>query len=201
MGCGISVTPRPLFYARERPGAYCTGGWVGPRAGVDRCGKSRSHRDSIPGRSSPYPVAIPTELPSPHDPEDRARNIISFRLSSKMMFLLVVLMQLNTECLRVRNFKFPCSFHPPRSLLFHQDSRHNSVLSAVIRLRDEQLALRPRIDFSSLLTQRLPRSSWSVHPLGNKSDRIIAFTFYHYIAQLKIWNRWSENQVDLITAN
>ena len=28
----------------------CTGGWVGPRAGLDRCGKSRPHRDLIPDR-------------------------------------------------------------------------------------------------------------------------------------------------------
>ena len=26
---------------RERPGTHYTGGWVGPRAGLDRCGKSR----------------------------------------------------------------------------------------------------------------------------------------------------------------
>jgi len=50
---------------RERPGTHCTGGWVGPRAGLDRYGKSRLHRDSIPGPSSPYPVAIPTTLPGP----------------------------------------------------------------------------------------------------------------------------------------
>jgi hypothetical protein len=37
------------FYPRERPGTHCTGGWVGPRAGLDRCGKYRPHRDSIPG--------------------------------------------------------------------------------------------------------------------------------------------------------
>jgi hypothetical protein len=41
------------FYPRERPGAHCTGGWVGPSAGLDRCGKSRSHRNSIPRPSSP----------------------------------------------------------------------------------------------------------------------------------------------------
>ena len=29
------------LYPRERPGTHCTGGWVGPRAGLDRCGKSR----------------------------------------------------------------------------------------------------------------------------------------------------------------
>ena len=38
---------------------------MGPRAGLDRCGKSRPHRDSIPGPSSPYSVAVPTELPGP----------------------------------------------------------------------------------------------------------------------------------------
>jgi hypothetical protein len=36
----VSVTPRPL-YPREKPGTHCTGDWVGPRAGLDRCGKSR----------------------------------------------------------------------------------------------------------------------------------------------------------------
>ena len=29
------------LYPRERPGTYCTGGWVDPRAGLDKCGKSR----------------------------------------------------------------------------------------------------------------------------------------------------------------
>ena len=36
----INATPRPL-YSRERPGTHCIGGWVGLRAGLDRCGKSR----------------------------------------------------------------------------------------------------------------------------------------------------------------
>ena len=26
----------------ERPGTHCIGGWVGPRAGLDRCGKISS---------------------------------------------------------------------------------------------------------------------------------------------------------------
>ena len=37
----------------KRPGTYCKGGWVGPRAGLDRCGKFGFHRDSIPRLSSP----------------------------------------------------------------------------------------------------------------------------------------------------
>jgi len=38
------------LYPRERPGTHFTGGWVGPRAGLERCGKSRPQRDSIPDR-------------------------------------------------------------------------------------------------------------------------------------------------------
>ena len=29
------------LYPLERPITHCAGGWVGPRAGLDRCGKSR----------------------------------------------------------------------------------------------------------------------------------------------------------------
>jgi hypothetical protein len=45
-----------------RPVTHCTRGWVGPRVGLDGCGKSRPRRDSIPGPPSPWPVAIPTKL-------------------------------------------------------------------------------------------------------------------------------------------
>ena len=41
------------LYPRERPGTHCTGGWVGPTAGLDRCGKSRHYRNATPGPSSP----------------------------------------------------------------------------------------------------------------------------------------------------
>jgi hypothetical protein len=51
-GWVVSTTPRPL-YTRERPGTHCTGGWVGPRAGLDVCEKSRPDRDSTLGPSSP----------------------------------------------------------------------------------------------------------------------------------------------------
>jgi len=37
----------------KRPGTQCIEGWVGPRAGLDGCGKSRPHQDSIPGLPSP----------------------------------------------------------------------------------------------------------------------------------------------------
>ena len=31
----------PVALPRERPGTHCIGGWVGPRAGLDVCGKFR----------------------------------------------------------------------------------------------------------------------------------------------------------------
>jgi len=37
---GQRHTPAAL-YPWERPGTHCTGGWMGPRAGLDRCRKSR----------------------------------------------------------------------------------------------------------------------------------------------------------------
>jgi hypothetical protein len=36
----------------KRPGSHCIGGWVGPSAGLDGCGKHRPHRDWIPEPSS-----------------------------------------------------------------------------------------------------------------------------------------------------
>ena len=38
------------------------GGWMGPRATMDRCRKSRLHRYLIPGPSSPYQITILTIL-------------------------------------------------------------------------------------------------------------------------------------------
>jgi hypothetical protein len=39
-GWVVSTTPRPL-YPRERPGTYITGGWVGLKACLGVCEKSR----------------------------------------------------------------------------------------------------------------------------------------------------------------
>jgi len=46
MGWVVNAKPRPL-YPWKRPGTHCIGGWVGLTASLDRCGKSRPHRDSI----------------------------------------------------------------------------------------------------------------------------------------------------------
>jgi len=64
MGCVVNATPRSL-YPRDRPGTHCIGEWVGSRAGLDGCAKSRFHRDSIPGPSVQQRVTVPTELSWP----------------------------------------------------------------------------------------------------------------------------------------
>jgi hypothetical protein len=50
-----------VLYPRERPGTYCTGSWVGPRAGLDSCGN-----------------LAPNEIRSPYRP---ARKQSLYRLS------------------------------------------------------------------------------------------------------------------------
>ena len=57
-------TPRP---GRLTPGkvTHCIEAWVYRRAGMDGRGKSRTHRDSIPGPSSSWRFAITTELSRP----------------------------------------------------------------------------------------------------------------------------------------
>jgi len=51
------------FYPRLRPGTHCTGGWVDPRAGLDRCGKSCStgirYLDRPARRQSLYRLRYP----------------------------------------------------------------------------------------------------------------------------------------------
>ena len=51
---GEWTAARPdLLHPREKPSTHCTGGWVGPRAGLDGP-KISPHRDSIPEPSSSY---------------------------------------------------------------------------------------------------------------------------------------------------
>jgi len=75
MGWVVNATPRPL-YPRERHGTQWIGGWVGPRAGQDGCGKSRPtgiRSPDGPARSEYRPSypdwAIPTELSRPSYPD------------------------------------------------------------------------------------------------------------------------------------
>ena len=38
----------PYHFTPEKDGIHCIGGWVGPKASLDGCGKSCPHRDLIP---------------------------------------------------------------------------------------------------------------------------------------------------------
>jgi hypothetical protein len=51
------------IYPRERPGTHCAGDWVGPRAGLERCGKSPPSRLGFDPRTvqpvaSRYPGSV-----------------------------------------------------------------------------------------------------------------------------------------------
>ena len=65
--------PSPL-YPPERPVAHCIGDWVGPRAGLDGCGKSRITGIRFPDRpassESPYRLSYPCR---------RVKNIVYWR--------------------------------------------------------------------------------------------------------------------------
>jgi hypothetical protein len=59
----VSVTPLPRFTPGERtPGTHCTGGWVGPRAGLDTeaRGKVLSPLPEIEPQSPGRPVRSKT---------------------------------------------------------------------------------------------------------------------------------------------
>ena len=45
------------------PGTHCTGGWVGPMAGLDGCGKSRPPPDFDPRTVQPVAISdIPLQI-------------------------------------------------------------------------------------------------------------------------------------------
>jgi len=67
MGWVVNATPQPL-YPRERPGTHCIGGWVSPKAGLDRSGKSRS----------------PTSVRSPDRPA-RSKSLYRLRYPSPVV--------------------------------------------------------------------------------------------------------------------
>jgi len=62
-GEGSAARPGRTLYPQERHGTHFTGGWVGPRAGLD-VRKTRPRRDSIPDRpahsQSLYRLSCPT---------------------------------------------------------------------------------------------------------------------------------------------
>jgi hypothetical protein len=62
---GVNVIPRPL-YALKWPGSHCIGGWVGPRADLDKCEKYRLHRNWIPRPSTRSQSLYRLDYPVPY---------------------------------------------------------------------------------------------------------------------------------------
>ena len=73
----VSLTPH-LPLPRGRPSTHCTGGWVGPGAGLDRCGKSRLTGIRSPDHPARSVVPITTELSRLHRVMLKAQINFSF---------------------------------------------------------------------------------------------------------------------------
>jgi hypothetical protein len=58
MGWVVSVNPRPRFTPGKDSGTHCTGGWVGPRAGLDTEARGKSFR-LCPGSNLDRPFVQP----------------------------------------------------------------------------------------------------------------------------------------------
>ena len=56
MGWVVDARAPAALPPGKRAGTHCTGGWVGPRAGLKGCGKSRPHRGFDPRSESLYPA-------------------------------------------------------------------------------------------------------------------------------------------------
>ena len=65
MGWMVNDTHWPL-YPRERDGTHCKGGWVGSRAGLDGCGKSRPTGIRSPDRPARSQSLYRLRYPGPN---------------------------------------------------------------------------------------------------------------------------------------
>jgi hypothetical protein len=82
------------LYSRERPGTHCTEGWVGPRSGLDRCGKSR-----------------PTGVRSPDRPA-RSQSLYRLRYPAHILHVCVSKIRLKQNYLYI--FFFICNHIPTK---------------------------------------------------------------------------------------
>jgi hypothetical protein len=63
------------LYPRERPGTPCTGGWVGPRAGMDRRGKSRPSSGFDPRTVQPVAQSLYRPSYRPTIARDKTKKV------------------------------------------------------------------------------------------------------------------------------
>ena len=84
---------------------------MGPRAGLDRCGKSRHHRDSIPGPSSQKTVATLTELLGPQ------ATVASLQITDNLKAPITVTLDITTQCVSLQTVytKHPTQINKDRT--------------------------------------------------------------------------------------
>ena len=80
-------------YPRERPGTHCTGGWVGIRAGLDRCGKSRPPPEIDPRTVQPVGSCCTDYGTRPTKPDGKGAKVSPFIHSSTLIWRQRDLMQ------------------------------------------------------------------------------------------------------------
>ena len=64
-GVGVWRHAPAVLLPGKRRGTHCIWGWMGPRVGLDGCGKSLPRQNSIAGPPSPPRFAIPTAVSWP----------------------------------------------------------------------------------------------------------------------------------------
>ena len=74
---------------RKRPSTHCRGGWVGPRAGLDRCGKSLPPPGSDPRTVQPVASRY-TDLAIPAHTVDYTHAYESLRFMDIRLFVISV---------------------------------------------------------------------------------------------------------------
>jgi hypothetical protein len=122
MGWVVNATSRPP-YPRERPGTHCVRGWVGPRAGLDGCGKSRPTGIRSPDRPARSESLYRLRYPGPYP-------TVSFAYYSRTMAqcmhvsdpTLLVIMPLRESEIEYVSFLGQCHCHRQSILLSARSS-------------------------------------------------------------------------------
>jgi len=131
MGWGSAPSPGRL-YAREKTGTPCTGGWVGPRAGLDRRGKSRPPPGFDPRTVQPvasrYTVYAtrPLSFSCNYAKNAKQNTFPAYRLPR----LLLVMKSNNKICfyLRVQNTAEPSPAHVSEIVPQYQSYKYQKLL-------------------------------------------------------------------------
>jgi len=104
-------------YPRERQGTHCTGGWVGLRAGLDRCGKSRPTGIRSSERPARWWSLYRLRYP--------AHYLLTYLLTYILTYLLTYSLQTNVLSLCGSNIS-PVQTKPIRTNIHKRDNTKHS---------------------------------------------------------------------------